>query len=499
MDVFKLDVDKTKIYTITKESIDDSIRRKAPWFQCINGHDGWFAVCHMCNNPIQIIGMLTGDKLYGRHYIPKNDNLKYHLKGTVNRDELEYCHYYSKHKIINKTTKRPPDHELAKLIKLTFTYNFDRVIYLLEKTTSLQISTNCAKQMLIDYKEHSGWCYRGATLDNIPWTFVYTIAEKNLFGCKITDEEITNKIQSEIGNIKFNNGLIVNDSKIYIDLKFYFIHHKDNVIDNHLFESIQLNISTNSEVIVKKEIEFDHVYFRNLINSNNSYRKMWLVELARQIILNHFISNFKNSKTYLLKKSSAPELCGLIPVSCERFISFTLEKNLQYTPDNNPYIEIIIAYKIGSNLRKHYTYFYSNNEYICFETLEMEKNKIHYDAFSKSSSWFFLPAVLQSYKLGSLLLYECLSFRDEFYPLLKLSPLTLSDDRDINPENEKRRNKLYENVGYIIMDNKAKHSGIIANIQDQQFGYKLTLIKDQDTNIEIDLDDLQSYVSNRFN
>ena len=497
MDVFKLDIDKTKIYTITKENIDDSIGRKAPWFQSINGHDGWFAVCHMCNNPIQIIGMLTGNKLYGRHYIPKNDNLKYHLKGIVDRDELEYCRYYNKNKVIDETSRRPPDSELAKQIQLTFIYNFDRVIYLLEKTTGIQISTNCAKQMLVDYKDHSGWCYRGATLDNIPWTFAYTIAEKNLFGCRIMDEEIITAIQSKISNINFKNGFVNNDSKAYLDLKFYYIHHKANVNDEHLFESIQFTVSSNSIIIASKTVEFDHAYFRTLINSNNGYRKKWLVELARQIMLNHFISNFKTTKIYLLKKLKYPELCNhLLDSKYCQYISFTLEKSLKFTHDNTPYLEIIVTYKVGNNLQKHYTYFYSNGRSICFETLNIEK-KNHYNSFSNASSWFCLPGCLQSYKLGSLLLFECISFRDEFYPLMKLSSLTLSDDTITHPENEVRRNKLYQNFGYVIEGNKAVHSGVIATIIDSEFSYTVTAIDNCDVKIEELLEDLQNY-SNHF-
>jgi hypothetical protein len=151
MDVFKLDVYSKYTYSITIDNIEEQIARRAPWFQSINGHDGWFAVCPSCNNPIQIIGMFQGDKLYGRHFVPQRDELKYYLKGTVDHEEREYCRYYKKRKPIDKTTKRPANNELAKAIKTVLIEQFDRVIYLLSKTSGLQISLNLAKKMLEDY------------------------------------------------------------------------------------------------------------------------------------------------------------------------------------------------------------------------------------------------------------------------------------------------------------------------------------------------------------
>lgn len=199
----------------------------------------------------------------------------------------------------------------------------------------------------------------------------------------------------------------------------------------------------------------------------------------------------KTTVTYLLKKLKFPELCEFITADNYRYISFTIGKNLKYTPENAPYVEIIITYRLGDKVHKHYTYFYSNGRYICFETLDAEKEN-YYGSFSKTSSWFFLPKWLQSYKLGSLLLYECIAFRDEFYPSLKLTPLTLSYDKNTNPKNEIRRNKLYENFGYTIKDYKAVHSNTISTIIDSKFGYTITAIENHDGKIEELLDDLQN-------
>lgn len=500
MNIFKLDVGKKHIHHITKENIEQFTYRRSPWLQNYEGKKSWFAVCPGCDNPIQIVGLYS-DKIlpYGKHFVPQG-LLEHELNGVVDELARDFCNYYSGRKPYNGTYKRDPESPLAKAIFKTLIEQFDRVIYILEKTIGIKISVNLATQMLKDYKTSYSWLYPSSTLDNIPWVFASMSPARTIIGRKILDNEmftvLKKKFEEEQLPIKFedNNQIITepnDDGKFnYSALGFCLIHHKQDMIENTLKESINLIVFTKSgddapPPVYSKTINFEHEYFRNLINSNNGYRKMWLVELARQIMLNHLISNFKSSQVYLFKKLKNPELCEYLPTESYTYISFTLEKNLKYTFDNDPYIEIIVTYKQSNRLQRHYIYFYNNSRYICFETLDTEKRN-SYGSFSKSSSWLFLPSVLQSYKLGSLLLYECIAFRDEFYPSLKLTPLTLSYDKDTNPENEARRNKLYENFGYIIKDYKAVHSGVIADIADKSFGYDITILE----NNEMYLDEL---------
>lgn len=287
MDVFKLDVDSKYTYSITIANIEEQLARRAPWFQCINGHDGWFAVCPGCNNPIQIIGMFQGDKLYGRHFVPYRDELKYYIKGAVDHEEREYCQYYSKRKSINRDTKRPATNELAKAIKTVLIEQFDRVVYLLSKSSGLQISLNLAKQMLEDYNNHEGWRYRGATLDNIPWAFAYMLSSQKLFGKKLLDTNLINELRIKAPMVDIDmDGRVSNKTGYYLNLSFCFIHHKQELMGNHLNESIQLVISDNDVPIIRKTIECDHEYFNNLVKSNiQQHRQLHLVELAKSILL----------------------------------------------------------------------------------------------------------------------------------------------------------------------------------------------------------------------
>lgn len=288
MDVFKISVDTQQVHKITQENFDLATKKQAPWYQPINGHQGWFAVCPACDNPIQIIGMLERDAPYGKHFFPKPGAVPVPLKGRVDTDEYEWCPYASKNNKLSKDDKRPTDSELGMLIKQTLIEQFDRVIYLLEKCIGVKISIALAEQMLKDYRGAEGWRYRGAMRQNIPWVFAYMMQAKKIFGRVLLDTELADEICSKRPDLIFTK-----DSKIaareegkFCDLTFSFIKHRRHLEDNTLSESIEFNIANaEQKTVCKKEIDFDYDFFLRLINSKDeTYRKMHLVDLARSIL-----------------------------------------------------------------------------------------------------------------------------------------------------------------------------------------------------------------------
>lgn len=286
MNKFKLDVHSKQTFKLTIENVDEHIGRKNPWFQCINGRDGWFAVCPICNNPIQIIGMINRDRLYGRHFTPQPNDIRYRIRGIVDHNERDFCPYYAGRMPIDKTTRRPPDNELTIAIKSLLIEQFDRVIYLLGKTSGIKISLKLAKQMLTDYKNNAAWRYMGASLDNIPWTFAYFQPERNLFGRYVTDAKLRELLIVEVPFLDIDaNGLVKNKTGGLISLKYDFVHHKQELEGDNLIESIELRIMNKGSVILRKKIECEQDYFNNLINSKQEdKRQMEFVELAREIL-----------------------------------------------------------------------------------------------------------------------------------------------------------------------------------------------------------------------
>lgn len=179
-----------------------------------------------------------------------------------------------------------------------------------------------------------------------------------------------------------------------------------------------------------------------------------------------FISNFKSDTPYLIRKHRYPECISFLPTNVQpQLISLIIEKKLFTNMLGNTIEEITLHYKIDNVTRCIYIVFSSNGNSVYFETNENRKD---YDYYSTHSSWFMIP--IQGYGIGSLILYECIAFRDKYYPSLPLSNLTLSDDRN-SPENELRRNTIYSNFGYQIIGYKAYHTGVIKTPLDTMYGF----------------------------
>lgn len=301
MNVFKLNVGNQLVHRITTENIEEFTYRRSPWLQNYEGKKSWFAVCPGCDNPIQIVGMYS-DKIlpYGKHFVPQG-SLENKINGVVNELARDYCSYYSGRKPDDGTYRRNPESPLAKAIITTLIEQFDRVIYILEKTVGIKISVNLATQMLKDYKNSYSWLHPYSTLDNIPWVFAHQSSARTIIGRIILDKEIINVLKVKFKENKLpiqfgdNNQIISklnSDGKAnYCTLEFSLIHHKQSIIDNNLNESINLIVFTESgdnapPPVYSKIINFDHEYFRNLIQStNDEYRKLGLVTLAKQILL----------------------------------------------------------------------------------------------------------------------------------------------------------------------------------------------------------------------
>lgn len=265
MDIFKLTTGKQQVWKINRDNFELATKKQQPWYQSINGHDGFFAVCPACDNPVQLVGMLARGKtkLYGKHFFPQPGTLQYPLHGRVDRDEYLWCPYAQQIRKITKEHRRPVTNPLAITIRETLINQFDRVIYLLEKTTGMGISTALAAAMLEDYRAAQGWLYQGATLQNIPWTFAYMIAAKRLFGRRLLDTEFAAELCRQCPYLHYTERQQIlsrnQGNPTFCDLTFCFILHRRRVIENVLEESIVFDVAdTSRKTICKKVVQFDH-------------------------------------------------------------------------------------------------------------------------------------------------------------------------------------------------------------------------------------------------
>ncbi|WP_440993566.1 hypothetical protein [Cysteiniphilum litorale] len=291
MDVFKLRISDKHFYQLNKDSFEEETNKSDPWYQEGVGIEGesHFAICPSCHNTTQIIGLNQApdeDKpVYARHYLRKTIA----GLGVVDQDAYDSCPRANLNKSLDKNAKRNDQSKIGLQIKMLLIEEFDRVIYLLNKQIPVRLSPSTVKSMLEYYKQEKGWLYRGATLDNIPWTFAYMTKSYHLFGKIIQDEVLRQKLQSKYPYIYFDEKYVLrrkDTSKEFFDVTFCFIHHKRKVDDHKLTESIVFLVSDGRQNnIYRKVIDFDHAYFCNLIaKEDQSYRNQYWLELCSSIL-----------------------------------------------------------------------------------------------------------------------------------------------------------------------------------------------------------------------
>lgn len=285
MKLFKANVADSKAYEISQKNFQHQTKRRSPHYQNKEGRTVHYAVCPACENPIQIIGLYTPakhtDKPFGKHV-----KKPIHKLAQYDQQAYDFCPYASHKLTLNKKQKKEKLTDREKRILTQLIEYFDQVAYIFKEQTGIHLSKKLATEMLRAYKAEQGYLYYGANFLNVPWVFAYMSDNQKLWGRKIADSKLQERILSANPNISFDEHGILT-SKAYSDINFWFTDHKRvNDSEGDLIESMQLVISESSKNIVTKSIEFDHSFFQSLLHVPDSKRprKDEMVSVARKIL-----------------------------------------------------------------------------------------------------------------------------------------------------------------------------------------------------------------------
>lgn len=297
MDSFRLNTDSSEIYKITLNNLENYTYRQRPWLQQQDGLESWFAVCPGCNNPIQIVSLLSKKRSpYGKHFIPSTD-FKYKINGIVNIEEMQCCIYYSG-RTSGDGGNRPPEDPYAKLICDIVINHFDRIVYYLNKIIGIRIAPSLAEEMLLSYIGASGWQSYKATLENIPFVILNCQPARSIMGRIITNNDLKTSLihafESNGLDVSFNEGnQIINtsDPKVFIDIQYVVINHNRQLIDEELLETVELCIfyqrNTKQIDLYRQVFKYDYDFFRRLVhNPKDTYRNKALLELSTKLMCN---------------------------------------------------------------------------------------------------------------------------------------------------------------------------------------------------------------------
>ncbi|WP_110648789.1 hypothetical protein [Salinicola peritrichatus] len=295
MDVYKLQTSDWDELPLDKETFEASTGKQKPWYTNNRGGDpATFAVCPGCDNPILILGFLfklaNTDAPYARHYQGNVEGLAEYRDWAY-----ENCPY-SNPQEYDRNSRRPAADPLGDKILDILVPNFDRVVYLLEKDIGIRISYALAKQMLEDYRDWDGHLYMGATLQNIPWVFAYMTVSKSLAGRVVfNNPELLAAIEEHQVRgvvIDHKSHRIGWQEGKYLSLDVCFIHHRARHSNQHLEETMVMQVTTgrppHAREIYRQTIEFNRDHFKNLLNMSPERakrpRREELVELAEEIL-----------------------------------------------------------------------------------------------------------------------------------------------------------------------------------------------------------------------
>lgn len=291
MDVFKTKPGISESIPINEENFTEKTKKQEPYYITKgNGKISCRAVCPLCDNPIQIIGLYKKEeestiKPYGRHH--KGD-----VKGLARYDQTSYENCpYSNPDHAKANTKRKPKDPTAQALYRIMREDFDKIIYILGKTIGFHISIGFAKKLLLRWKANEGWRYYHSTYANLPYMLLYAEPAHSMFGRILPkDGEIYPKLLHCGRNFAFEeNGdhyvKIVQKDGAFLDATFYLSNHRYTQNGEHLTETYKIVIVEGKEVVYEKEIEVEEDYLNKLkFNWKDSERNKKLRELARNIL-----------------------------------------------------------------------------------------------------------------------------------------------------------------------------------------------------------------------
>lgn len=298
MDEYKLKVEDLVGQPIDKSAYETATMRREPWYQAGSGDKlSQFAVCPACDNPIQLVGLyhlpanVSGP--YGKHTTSG-------IKGIASLDTeaRDHCPNFKPRQHQKTDRKTKFDGVPRRIVKILIE-QFDRVVYILERQTQVQLSDKALRGMLERYKGEQGYLYTGATLRNVPWIFAYMSDATPLFAQRVNgNTELTNAIRTQVpaANVdakgRLGAALQPAGKGAFIDLKMSFIQHRivKESEASGLKESMVLVVSHSQKGVLKdvfkQELPFETRWFDNLIQmpDDDPRRRMEKVDLAKEVL-----------------------------------------------------------------------------------------------------------------------------------------------------------------------------------------------------------------------
>lgn len=181
MDVFKAWPGRAESIVISQESYMGCTGGVAPWRRDGDTGPSYYAVCPLCDNPIQIVGLFRRQeesrarRPYGRHH--RGD-----VPGLCRYDEDAYLHcpYADPNHRTDTRARRHPKDPTGRALYGLMRGEFDRVTLAWERFSGIHLGPGAARDMLRRWRDDQGWRYYDATYGNLPQMLFFAAGGQNL-------------------------------------------------------------------------------------------------------------------------------------------------------------------------------------------------------------------------------------------------------------------------------------------------------------------------------
>jgi hypothetical protein len=259
MDVFKRFPYIKESILISEKNFSEYTKKAKPYYSSVNGIGKYYAVCPVCDNPIQIIGLYKSEE--GEKRAPFGKHYKGDIKGLAKYNDQAYhlCPYHNPY-YQGKRMRRAKGNKTSNAIYNYLINYFDEIIKKLEERIHIKISYTFAKELKESFLLNAGWEYYDCTYDNLPLMLLYAQPAYTLVKRRIRKNTEISKMLGSIEDIilediEGENYLKVEPkSKKFVELSFMVCNHKKEIKKERLIETFKLLVYKGNQKIYSETI-----------------------------------------------------------------------------------------------------------------------------------------------------------------------------------------------------------------------------------------------------
>ncbi len=293
MRVFKVKKGVTQHIKVSENNFIEATKRKAPFYQTVNGEKRHYALCPACENPVILIHLHVDDQFVDENKRKVSMHAR-HVKRSItdladyDQEAYEECRYANPYSSTSKAQRDEGGGAADEILELVKKYP-DLIDTVIRKCIGIKATEKLFVDMATNFKEEKGHLYRYVTKENLPYAFAYMADSQNLFYASFDTMYESGRELLELFNnnskwcIAYKFGRIdrikeLKAKKKFVDLTFHFTDFDYFEVAEEKYQRFYLVITesmgSQSNEILRKEVIFDDHYFMNSVSRRKNYQKL---------------------------------------------------------------------------------------------------------------------------------------------------------------------------------------------------------------------------------